>query len=136
MVATTIHLRSESKLHEERSALTPATAKALLAAGYTINVERSTLRIFKDFEFEEVGARLVPEGSWTSAPKDHIILGLKELPEEDFPLIHTHIQFAHWYARQVTRMDSMLTFIPVSKTNPIGGRFFPGFPAGEAHFTT
>lgn len=101
MTFTTLHLRGETKLHEERSALTPTTAKALLAVGYKINVERSPVRIFQDSEFEEAGATLVPEGSWVSSPEDHVILGLKELPEdEDFPLHHTHVQFAHCYKGQ------------------------------------
>ena len=48
-----------------------------------------------------MGAKLVPEGSWPEAPKDHLIIGLKELPEtDDFPLEHTHIQFAHCYKQQ------------------------------------
>jgi saccharopine dehydrogenase (NAD+, L-lysine forming) len=63
--------------------LTPKTTKALVDAGYTVNVERSSERIFDDSEFEAVGAALVPEGSWTEAPADHVICGLKELPEED-----------------------------------------------------
>lgn len=63
--------------------VTPTTAKTLLEAGYKVNVERSPGRIFDDDEFEAVGATLVPEGSWVDAPKDAIILGLKELPESD-----------------------------------------------------
>lgn len=47
-----------------------------------------------------MGATLVPEGSWPSAPSDHIIVGLKELPEETFPLKHIHVQFAHCYKGQ------------------------------------
>ena len=96
MAPPTIHLRGETKLHEERSALTPTTAAALLAASFPVNVERSPQSIFRDDEFAAVGANLVPAGSWPSAPEDHIILGLKELPEEEFPLKHTHVQFAHW----------------------------------------
>ncbi len=65
------------------SAVTPTTTKALLDAGYVVNVERSPERIFDDAEFEKVGATLVPEGSWMEAPHDHIIIGLKELPEDD-----------------------------------------------------
>jgi saccharopine dehydrogenase (NAD+, L-lysine forming) len=83
MTTTTLHLRAETKPLEHRSALTPTTAKALLDAGYTVNVERSSESIFDDAEFEAVGATLVPEGSWPDAPADHIIVGLKELPEED-----------------------------------------------------
>ena len=99
-MSTILHLRSESKPLEYRSALTPATTKALIDAGYTVHVERSPDRIFKDPEYEAVGATLVPTGSWTSAPKDHIIIGLKELPEDDFPLIHSHVQFSHCYKNQ------------------------------------
>ena len=97
MSSLTIHLRAETKPHEERAALTPTTTFALLAAGFKVNVERSTQSIFRDEEYSAIGANLVPSGSWPSAPEDHIILGLKELPEEDFPLKHTHVQFAHWW---------------------------------------
>lgn len=106
------------KALEHRSALTPTTAKALIDAGYTINVERSSERIFDDSEFEKIGATLVPENTWRQAPKEHIIIGLKELPVDDcqltstriasitlanvftVPLEHTHIQFAHCYKGQ------------------------------------
>ena len=102
MSGTVLHLRSEckgpldlpidathtddkivGKALEHRSALTPTTTKALLDAGYTVNVERSPERIFDDEEFEKVGATLVPENTWREAPQDHIIIGLKELPVED-----------------------------------------------------
>ncbi len=83
MAPTTLHLRHEDKPLEHRSALTPTTAKALLDAGYTVNVERSPARIFDDDEFTSVGCSLVPTGSWRDAPADHIIVGLKELPEEE-----------------------------------------------------
>lgn len=51
------------KALEHRSALTPTTAKALIDAGYTVNVERSPERIFDDSEFEKIGATLVPENT-------------------------------------------------------------------------
>ncbi|KAI5780932.1 hypothetical protein EDC01DRAFT_718714 [Geopyxis carbonaria] len=107
---TVIHLRAESKPLEHRSALTPTTAKALLDAGYEVRIERSEQRIFDDAEFEKVGCPLVPEGSWTEAPADHIILGLKELPEETFPLKHTHVQFAHCYKNQGGWADVLSRF--------------------------
>lgn len=97
MAPTVLHLRSEDKFREERSALTPTTAKALIDAGYTVNVEKSPVRIFDDEEFSKIGCTLVPTGSWREAPADHIIVGLKELPEETFPLKHVHVQFAHCY---------------------------------------
>jgi saccharopine dehydrogenase (NAD+, L-lysine-forming) len=78
-----LHLRAETKPLEHRSALTPSTTKALIEAGYTVYVERDPQRIFDDEEFEAVGAKLVPTGSWVDAPKEHIIVGLKELEEKD-----------------------------------------------------
>jgi len=90
MAPTIIHVRAETKPMEHRSAITPTIAKKLVhEGGYTVNVEKSPLSIFDDSEYEGTGASLVPTGSWVDAPSDHIIVGLKELPEEDFPLKHT-----------------------------------------------
>ncbi|KAJ9634564.1 Saccharopine dehydrogenase [Coniosporium tulheliwenetii] len=106
---TVLHLRAETKPLEHRSALTPTTAKALLDTGdYAINVERTPekpARIFADSEFADVGCELVPTGSWVDAPHDHIIVGLKELPEDTFPLSHTFVQFAHVFKRQTGWAD-------------------------------
>ena len=66
--------------------MTPATVRKLLDKGFIVNVERSPVRIFEDKEFEDVGATMVPTGSWPDAPQDHIIIGLKELPEEECTL--------------------------------------------------
>ncbi len=86
MAPTVLHLRSETKALEHRSALTPSTTAKLIAAGYVVNVERSPERIFDDAEFEAAGATLVPEHSWVDAPKEHIIVGLKELEEKECKL--------------------------------------------------
>lgn len=87
------------------TSLTPTTAKKLLDAGYPVLVERSPkdpnyARIFKDEEFEQAGATLIEEGAYKTAPKDRIIIGLKELPEDKFPLEHTFVHFAHCYKQQ------------------------------------
>ncbi|CAI5759239.1 unnamed protein product [Candida verbasci] len=96
-----LHLRAETKPLEARAALTPTTTKQLIDAGFKIYVEQSSQSAFNSKEYEEVGAVIVPEESWKDAPKDRIIFGLKELPEnETFPLIHEHIQFAHCYKDQ------------------------------------
>lgn len=47
-----------------------------------------------------VGCKLVENNTWPSAPADIPIIGLKELPESEEPLPHTHIQFAHCYKQQ------------------------------------
>ncbi|KAI9487776.1 MAG: hypothetical protein EXX96DRAFT_593738 [Benjaminiella poitrasii] len=87
---------------EHRAALTPGTAKLLLENGFRVTVERSEERIFDDNEYAEVGCTLADKLSWrTDAPTDAYIVGLKELPEnDDSPLHHTHIFFAHCFKNQ------------------------------------
>ena len=102
---------------EHRSSITPTIAKKLVEAGYVVNVERSSLSIFDDSEYEGTGASLVPEGSWVDAPKEHIIIGLKELPEEDFPLKHTVGQNTSTVLTMVSDMvGSMFNSLIVSDT--------------------
>lgn len=80
--------------------MSPASAKALIEAGYRLRVERCRNRIYKDDEFEAIGAKMVPAGSWVDAPREHIILGLKELSEDDTPLPHNYIHFQHCFKKQ------------------------------------
>ncbi|KAF9015353.1 saccharopine dehydrogenase [Cyathus striatus] len=93
-------LRCEKKEFERRAALTPTTAKRLIDAGFQITVERDKQRIFDDAEYEAVGCTLVENNSWPTAPLTAPVIGLKELPESDDPLPHTHIQFAHCFKQQ------------------------------------
>jgi saccharopine dehydrogenase (NAD+, L-lysine forming) len=90
--------------------VSPSSAKALLDAGYIVRVERSAERIYRDEEFAAVGAELVPAGSWQEAPKEHIILGLKELPEDDITLPHTYIHFQHIFKKQTGWAQSLDRF--------------------------
>lgn len=99
-----ILLRAEQKPLEHRS-FSPAVIGSLISAGYPVSVERSPSdpnyrRIFEDAEYEAVGAKLVPAGTWPDAADGTLILGLKELPEESFPLRNSHIAFAHVYKNQ------------------------------------
>jgi saccharopine dehydrogenase (NAD+, L-lysine-forming) len=100
MSGQALWLRCEKKEFERRAALTPTTARKLLDAGFDITVERDEQRIFNDSEYQAVGCKLVENNTWPSAPVTIPIIGLKELPESDQPLPHTHIQFAHCYKQQ------------------------------------
>jgi saccharopine dehydrogenase (NAD+, L-lysine-forming) len=91
--------------------VSPESTKALLHAGYKIHVERSTSRIYKDDDFEAAGARLVPAGSWITAPLQDVILGLKELPFNSSPLPHTHIHFEHCYKQQEGWKERLSRFV-------------------------
>lgn len=96
----TLWLRSEHKPNEARTPITPSTAKALLDAGYSVVVERSTARAFDDDDYAAVGCTLSEEHSWQQAPLDTIIIGLKELSTDLGPFKHRHVHFAHVYKQQ------------------------------------
>ncbi|ASP50029.1 saccharopine dehydrogenase [Cognaticolwellia beringensis] len=95
-----IWLRAETKPDEKRTALTPEGAKLLIDAGFKVTIESSSQSIFQQNLYQACEVEFATAGSWVNAPKDAIILGLKELPEDTFPLIHQHIYFAHAYKEQ------------------------------------
>jgi saccharopine dehydrogenase (NAD+, L-lysine-forming) len=97
-----VHLwiRSESRATERRAPVVPADVPVLLDAGLEVTVEESPQRIFGIDEYAAAGATVVEEGSWTDAPKDAYVLGIKELPDEPASLCHRHIYFAHAFKGQ------------------------------------
>ncbi|MFJ9893078.1 saccharopine dehydrogenase [Streptomyces sp. NPDC091280] len=99
---TELHLwlRHEPRTTERRTPVVPADARRLVESGVRLTVEESPQRIFPIEEYEAVGAAVAPAGSWVSAPKDTVILGLKELPDEPARLTHRHIFFGHAYKGQ------------------------------------
>ncbi|MER6413270.1 saccharopine dehydrogenase [Streptomyces humidus] len=100
MTALHLWLRHEVRTTERRTPVVPDDARRLVEAGVRLSVEDSPQRVFPAPEYEAVGARIVPAGSWTSAPDDAVVLGLKELPDEPTQLTHRHIFFGHAYKRQ------------------------------------
>ena len=110
MTKAHIWLRAESKPLEERIALTPDVARKLLQAGFKITVEESPLSAIPAQEYQGIGCDIVPAHSWQQAPKDTIILGLKELSEDNWPLVHRHIHFAHVYKEQQGWQDVLRRF--------------------------
>lgn len=111
MTQTHIWLRAETKPQEQRTALTPNGAKSLLDKGFKITVEQGTQNIFAIDEYQALGCKIAEQGQWVNAPKDTIILGLKELPEDNFALTHKHIYFAHCYKEQAGSEDILSRFV-------------------------
>ena len=97
---THIWVRAEQREHEERVGLTPEGAKAMIDAGFTVSVEDSSVRAIPIDGYVDAGCTIQPENSWPDAPKDAIIFGLKELPDDGTPLHHRHIMFGHAYKGQ------------------------------------
>lgn len=107
-----VHLwvRAESRPNERRVGITPDGVRDLVAKGMTVTVEESPHRIMPLAEFVAAGAAIAPEGSWPDAPRDAIIFGLKELPENDAPLPHRHIMFGHAYKGQPAGLELLKRF--------------------------
>ena len=97
-----IHLwvRAEQRPNEDRVGLTPEGAAALIGSGFRVTVEKSRSRAIPLSGYIAAGADIAAEGSWPKAPRDAIIFGLKELPEDGTPLVHRHILFGHAYKGQ------------------------------------
>lgn len=110
MTALHLWLRHEVRSTERRTPIVPDDAGRLVASGVDLTVEESPQRIFPTQEYEAAGARIVPAGSWVSAPRDAVILGLKELPGRPRELVHRHVFFGHAYKRQPGAADLLGRF--------------------------
>ncbi len=112
----TLWLRDETRQTESRTPLMPEGAKELISRGIDVVVERSTRRIIPDQAYVDAGCSLVNPGEWINAPKNAVILGLKELPATPAALRHTHVYFAHAYKRQSGWRKLLSRFVAGSGT--------------------
>ena len=97
---THVWVRAEQREHEERVGLTPEGARDLIAKGFRVSVEESSVRAIGIDGYRAAGCQIERENSWPAAPRDAIIFGLKELPSDGTPLHHRHILFGHAYKGQ------------------------------------
>ncbi|MCO4793349.1 MAG: saccharopine dehydrogenase [Bacteriovoracaceae bacterium] len=111
MQKRTLWLRHETKPFEQRTALTPKGVKKLMDAGHHVVVEESSSRVFDLQEYKDLGVEIAPMNAWIHrAPEEAIIIGLKELEEKGFPLIHRHIHFAHCFKGQKGSKETLTRF--------------------------
>ena len=107
---THLWVRAEQRPNEERVGLTPEGAAALVKAGLHVSVEESSVRAIPIDGYKAAGCEIVAENLWPKAPRDAIIFGLKELPEDGTPLIHRHIMFGHAYKGQPAGRELLKRF--------------------------
>lgn len=120
-----IGIRYEDKyLMERRVALVPEHIKELMQRGVEIELVKSEKRIFKDSEFENVGATLVEE-----VTDSDIVIGVKEMPLGYFKKDKTYIFFSHTIKGQPYNMpllqdvlDSGASLIDYEKIEDEQGR--------------
>ena len=97
---THLWVRAEQRAQEERVGIIPEGVRALRGAGMRVTIEESPQRALPLSRYLEAGAEIAPCGAWPDAPREAIIFGLKELPDDGTPLIHRHIMFGHAYKGQ------------------------------------
>jgi saccharopine dehydrogenase (NAD+, L-lysine-forming) len=97
---THLWVRAEQRPNEERVGLLPEGVAALIAQGIRVTVEDSPVRAIPIDGYRAAGAEIAPAFTWPDAPKDAVIFGLKELPEDGTPLPHRHIMFGHAFKGQ------------------------------------
>ncbi|MET8080786.1 saccharopine dehydrogenase [Streptomyces sp. NPDC005303] len=110
---TELHLwlRHEVRSTERRTPVVPSDARRLVDSGVTLTVEESPQRIFPIEQYEAVGCGVAPAGSWAArAPRDAVVVGLKELPDEPPALKHRHVFFGHAYKEQPGALDLLRRF--------------------------
>jgi saccharopine dehydrogenase (NAD+, L-lysine-forming) len=93
-------LRAEARSEEARTPLLPDGAADLVAQGFRLTVEDNPHRCVPAADYVAAGCARAPAGAWRTAPRNALILGLKELPEDGAPLVHRHIFFGHAYKGQ------------------------------------
>lgn len=93
-------IRSEARPTERRAPVVPADVRALTAIGARVTVEESPQRAFAIEEYAAAGAQVAAKGSWTEAPDNAVVVGIKELPDEPDELRHQHVYFAHSFKGQ------------------------------------
>jgi saccharopine dehydrogenase (NAD+, L-lysine forming) len=97
---THLWVRAEQRPNEERVGLTPEGASELVKSGIKVSVEQSHSRAIAIAGYRKAGCEIVGENTWPQAPRDAIIFGLKELPEDGTSLVHRHIMFGHAFKGQ------------------------------------
>jgi saccharopine dehydrogenase (NAD+, L-lysine-forming) len=104
-------LRHETKAYEERVTVTPEAAKQLMEK-WAVHVERSPTRIIKDAEYEKAGCTMEDTGSWVNLPQDDslLVVGLKELALDTFPIVNKHTYFAHVFKGQEGWQDVLTRY--------------------------
>jgi saccharopine dehydrogenase (NAD+, L-lysine-forming) len=103
-------MRAETRATEQRAPIVPEDAARLVASGTELVVEESAHRAFPAADYAAAGCRIVPEASWPGAPEGHVVVGLKELPEEPGRLAHRHVYFGHAYKGQDGAGDLLRRF--------------------------
>ena len=105
-------IREENKYpSEKRVVLIPEHVEQLIKKGYTVLVQSSNKRIYPDEEYEKVGAKIV-----NTLEKADIIIGIKEIPEDEIYPNKIYLFFSHTIKGQKHNMPMLRELIKQKAT--------------------
>ncbi|GAA6037702.1 hypothetical protein JCM8097_002296 [Rhodosporidiobolus ruineniae] len=121
----TLGLRAEdpARRWERRAAIAPKDVKTLLDDGHEVLVERSAKRVFRDQEYEEVGARLTDKLDPSTCD---VVVGVKEPvlsslsssgSNSTSPRPTTHLAFFHCHKGQPYNFPLLRTLLSSPPSN-------------------
>lgn len=82
--------REDKSIWERRTPLVPGDVREIMGAGVEVVVQPSDIRIFKEAEYETVGASI--DEDLSSA---RVVFGIKEIPKDVFREGGTYVFFSH-----------------------------------------
>lgn len=100
MASKIIYIRKEIINNEFRSPLIPIHIKILILNGFTVYIQKSTNRIYKNKEYHYNGGIITDEEWYSPLFKKAIIIGIKELNDLNKLSNNTHMYFSHSYKNQ------------------------------------
>ena len=112
-MVNSIGIRHENKYPDERRApLTPKQVQALIEQhNIEIFAEPSKNRVFTEREYKQVGAKISSDLS-----DCNIILGVKEIPPDDFLANHNYLFFSHTIGGHSSNMPMLKQALDLNTT--------------------
>jgi len=118
-----LFIRKETYPNEHRTPLTPSDVGILIRSGFSVFVEKSEKRVYKDNEYEEEGG-ILTKYSWNFPYyKSCLILGLKELENIEILDKHSHAFFSHSFKQQ-KKSNTILTLFSKTKSKLYDFEYF------------
>ncbi len=111
-----LYIRNENNEKEYRTPIVPKDIPILISFGYTVYIESSKHRIFKDAEYIKYGAIITNEKWYMPMFKNALIIGLKDVVDLDKLHNHNHMYFAHCYKQQLGYKSILNAFSSSSST--------------------
>jgi saccharopine dehydrogenase (NAD+, L-lysine-forming) len=105
-------IRREYKLNEYRVPIIPVDCIKLLKNNFTVYVEKSVDRCFKDEFYKNYGCTIIDDYTkYNFIKEETLIIGLKELDYNNKKILsYKHLYFSHTYKNQINNREILSRF--------------------------